>query len=87
VPRPPLRLTPPRTAAANALKATILDIVEQRRRRGLAVILVSDEPEELAFCERVQVWVRGKKVVEKSGMNEEELVSAMEGFHIYREEK
>ncbi|NTC82512.1 sugar ABC transporter ATP-binding protein [Agrobacterium tumefaciens] len=69
-----------------ASKATILDIVEQRRRQGLAVIVVSDEPEELAFCDRVQVWVRGKKVVEKSGMNEEELVSAMEGFHISREE-
>jgi simple sugar transport system ATP-binding protein len=70
-----------------ASKATILDIVEQRRRQGLAVILVSDEPEELAFCDRVQVWVRGKKVIEKCGMNEEELVSAMEGFHISREEK
>ncbi|NSL21739.1 sugar ABC transporter ATP-binding protein [Agrobacterium tumefaciens] len=69
-----------------ASKATILDIVEQRRLQGLAVIVVSDEPEELAFCDRVQVWVRGKKVVEKSGMNEEELVSAMEGFHISREE-
>jgi hypothetical protein len=34
----------------------------------------------------MQVWVRGKKVVEKSGMNEEELVSAMEGFHKSREE-
>ena len=64
-----------------ASKATILEIVEQRRREGLAVILVSDEPEELAFCDRVQVWVRGKKVAEKSGMNEQELVAAMEGFH------
>lgn len=70
-----------------ASKATILDIVEQRRRQGLAVILVSDEPEELAFCDRVQVWVRGKKVVERGGMNEQELVSAMEGFHTSSEEK
>ncbi|RRH93990.1 sugar ABC transporter ATP-binding protein [Mesorhizobium tamadayense] len=65
-----------------ASKATILDIVERRRRDGLGVILVSDEPEELAFCDRVQVWVRGRKVIEKSGMSEEELVSAMEGFHL-----
>ncbi|GLR85900.1 sugar ABC transporter ATP-binding protein [Bradyrhizobium iriomotense] len=63
-----------------ASKATILDIVERRRRQGLAVILVSDEPEELAFCDRVQVWVRGEKVAERSGMNEQELVAAMEGF-------
>jgi simple sugar transport system ATP-binding protein len=63
-------------------KATILDIVEQRRRQGLAVILVSDEPEELAFCDRVQVWVRGENVAEKSGMSEEELVAAMEGFNL-----
>ncbi|MBB6469144.1 simple sugar transport system ATP-binding protein [Aminobacter lissarensis] len=65
-----------------ASKATILDIVEQRRRQGLAVILVSDEPEELAFCDRVQVWVRGKKVIERSGMTDEQLVSAMEGFDL-----
>jgi len=64
-----------------ASKATILEIVERRRRQGLAVILVSDEPEELAFCDRVQVWVRGKKVTEQSGMTEEELVAAMEGLH------
>ncbi|AZO34092.1 MAG: ATP-binding cassette domain-containing protein [Mesorhizobium sp.] len=65
-----------------ASKATILEIVERHRREGLAVVLVSDEPEELAFCDRVQVWVRGRKVIEKSGMSEEELVSAMEGFHL-----
>lgn len=64
-----------------ASKATILEILEKRRREGLAVILVSDEPEELAFCDRVQVWVRGKKITEKSGMSEEELVAAMEGLH------
>ena len=64
-----------------ASKATILDIVEQRRRQGLAVILVSDEPEELAFCDRVQVWVRGRLATEKSGMSEEQLVAAMEGLH------
>ena len=65
-----------------ASKATILEIVERRRQQGLAVILVSDEPEELAFCDRVQVWVRGKKVAERSGMTEEELVAAMEGLHL-----
>ncbi|MGY0571725.1 sugar ABC transporter ATP-binding protein [Bradyrhizobium sp. RDM12] len=65
-----------------ASKATILDIVERRRRQGLAVVLVSDEPEELAFCDRVQVWVRGESVAEKSGMSEEELVAAMEGFNL-----
>jgi simple sugar transport system ATP-binding protein len=29
----------------------------------------------------VQVWVRGKKITEKSGMSEEELIAAMEGLH------
>ncbi|TIM28640.1 MAG: sugar ABC transporter ATP-binding protein [Mesorhizobium sp.] len=63
-----------------ASKATILESVEERRRQGLAVIVVSDEPEELAFCDRVQVWVRGRCVMEGSGLNEDELVAAMEGI-------
>lgn len=63
-----------------ASKATILDSVEERRRQGLAVIVVSDEPEELAFCDRVQVWVRGRCVKVDSGLSEDQLVAAMEGF-------
>jgi simple sugar transport system ATP-binding protein len=69
-----------------ASKATILDIVEQRRRDGLAVLLVSDEPEELAFCDRIQVWVRGRKATEGRGMTESELVAAMEGSELSSEE-
>ena len=64
-----------------ASKATILDIVERRRHQGLAIIIVSDEPEELTFCDRVQVWVRGKKIAERSGMSEKELIAAMEGLN------
>ncbi|MFH9009696.1 sugar ABC transporter ATP-binding protein [Streptomyces afghaniensis] len=69
-----------------ASKATILDIVEQRRKEGLAVLLVSDEPEELAFCDRIQIWVRGRKTTEGSGMTESELVAAMEGSELSSEE-
>jgi simple sugar transport system ATP-binding protein len=62
-----------------ASKATILQIVENYRNEGLAVLLVSDEPEELEFCDRVQVWVRGRLAVEGSSLSEDELVAAMEG--------
>jgi simple sugar transport system ATP-binding protein len=62
-----------------ASKATILQIVEDHRRKGLAVLLVSDEPEELEFCDRVQVWVRGQLALEGSGLSEDQLVAAMEG--------
>jgi simple sugar transport system ATP-binding protein len=62
-----------------ASKATILQIVENYRREGLAVLLVSDEPEELEFCDRVQVWLRGRLAVEASSLSEDELVAAMEG--------
>ncbi|OZC73998.1 sugar ABC transporter ATP-binding protein [Rhodococcus sp. 06-462-5] len=62
-----------------ASKGTIMDIVEQYRARGLAVIVVSDEPEELAFCDRVQVWVRGRKALEDSNIPDDQLVAAMEG--------
>lgn len=63
-----------------ASKATIMDYVEQRRREGLAVIVVSDEPEELAFCDRLQVWLRGRRVYEGTLLAEDELVARMEGF-------
>ncbi|MEX3958784.1 sugar ABC transporter ATP-binding protein [Trinickia sp. EG282A] len=69
-----------------ASKATILESVEERRRQGLAVILVSDEPEELRFCDRVQVWVRGRCVTEGTGLGEDELVAAMEGLEPNRRE-
>ncbi|MFC9359904.1 sugar ABC transporter ATP-binding protein [Rhodococcus sp. NPDC057014] len=62
-----------------ASKATIMDIVERYRADGLAVLLVSDEPEELAFCDRVQVWVRGRKALDDSNIPEDTLVAAMEG--------
>ena len=77
-----LLLLHPTAGVDIASKATILNIVEQRRQQGLAVVLVSDEPEELAFCDRVQVWVRGRKVAERSGMSEDELVAAMEGLEL-----
>jgi simple sugar transport system ATP-binding protein len=62
-----------------ASKATILAIVEKYRDQGLAVVVVSDEPEELEFCDRVQVWVRGRLAMEGSHIPEDELVAAMEG--------
>jgi simple sugar transport system ATP-binding protein len=62
-----------------ASKATIMGIVEQHRAAGLAVLLVSDEPEELAFCDRVQVWVRGRKALEDSNIPDDKLIAAMEG--------
>lgn len=65
-----------------ASKATILDVVEERRRKGLAIILISDEPEELSFCDTVQVWTRGRRVYEGSCLPEDDLVALMEGFEV-----
>lgn len=62
-----------------ASKATIMQIVEEHRAEGLAVLLVSDEPEELAICDRVQVWVRGRLAMEGQHLPKDELVAAMEG--------
>ncbi|WP_396912538.1 sugar ABC transporter ATP-binding protein [Mycolicibacterium sp.] len=62
-----------------ASKATIMQIVEDHCAKGLAVILVSDEPEELAFCDRVQVWVRGQLALEGQKLSKSDLIAAMEG--------
>jgi simple sugar transport system ATP-binding protein len=79
-PRPTVLILMHPTAGVDiASKATILQIVEDYRRDGLAVLLVSDEPEELEFCDRVQVWVRGRLALEGSGLSEDQLVAAMEG--------
>jgi simple sugar transport system ATP-binding protein len=79
-PRPTvLVLLHPTAGVDIASKSTIMQIVEQYRQEGLAVLLVSDEPEELDFCDRIQVWVRGRLAVEGGVMPEHDLVAAMEG--------
>lgn len=79
-PRPVVLVLMHPTAGVDiASKATIMEIVERHRAAGLAVVLVSDEAEELEFCDRVQVWVRGRLVLDGSQIPEDELVAAMEG--------
>jgi simple sugar transport system ATP-binding protein len=51
------------------------------RTSGAAVLLVSDEIDELAICDRVLVMFAGRIVREFTGRWEErELVAAMEGL-------
>jgi simple sugar transport system ATP-binding protein len=79
-PRPAVLVLMHPTAGVDiASKATIFQSVEKYREQGLAVVLVSDEPEELEFCDRIQVWVRGHLAVEGTDIREDELVAAMEG--------
>jgi len=79
-PRPAVLVLMHPTAGVDiASKVTILQSVEKYREQGLAVLLVSDEPEELDFCDRIQVWVRGHRAIEGTHIPEDELVAAMEG--------
>ncbi|MEU8610635.1 ATP-binding cassette domain-containing protein, partial [Actinoplanes sp. NPDC048791] len=64
-------------------KQTLLGVVEQVRRRGTAVLVVSDELDDLRVCDRVLVMVRGRIVRDMpSGWRDNDLVAAMEGVDL-----
>jgi simple sugar transport system ATP-binding protein len=61
-----------------ASKEALFDII---RRTDAAVLLVSDDTEELAICDRVMVMFAGRIVREfPRGWKEHEMVAAMEGL-------
>ncbi len=63
-----------------ASKEALFDIVNEARAGGTGVVLVSDDDEELAVCDRVLVIFRGKLVREfDAARDEREVVAAMEG--------
>jgi simple sugar transport system ATP-binding protein len=64
-------------------KLTLLDVVEEASRRGTAVLLVSDELEDLRACHRVLVMFRGRVVRQlPAGWPDQDLVAAMEGLDL-----
>jgi simple sugar transport system ATP-binding protein len=65
-------------------KQTLLGIVDDVRRRGTAVLVVSDELDDLRICDRVLVMFQGRVVSEHAhGWSDNDLVAAMEGVDLH----
>ncbi|GIJ80720.1 simple sugar transport system ATP-binding protein [Micromonospora phaseoli] len=65
-------------------KQTLLGVVEDVRRRGTAVLVVSDELDDLRICDRVAVMFQGRVVHETAqGWSDNDLVAAMEGVDLH----
>jgi simple sugar transport system ATP-binding protein len=61
-------------------KETLLEIVDEVRRGGTAVVIVSDELEDLYPCDRVLVMFQGRVTNEfASGWSDRDLIAAIEG--------
>ncbi|MFD0578494.1 ATP-binding cassette domain-containing protein [Dactylosporangium darangshiense] len=64
-------------------KQTLLGAVEEVRRSGTTVLVVSDELDDLRICDRVLVLFQGRVVAEMAaGWSDNELVAAMEGVDL-----
>ncbi|MEU7871943.1 sugar ABC transporter ATP-binding protein [Dactylosporangium sp. NPDC049140] len=65
-------------------KQTLLTVVNDVRRRGATVLIVSDELDDLRICDRVLVMFQGRVIDEKDyGWSDNELVAAMEGVDLH----
>jgi simple sugar transport system ATP-binding protein len=64
-------------------KETLLGAVEEARSTGTAVLIVSDELDDLRICDRVLVMFQGRvtRTVAR-GWSDNELVAAMEGVEL-----
>jgi simple sugar transport system ATP-binding protein len=75
-----LILVNPTTGVDIASKANIYGIIDAARSTGMAVILISDEVEELRLCDRILVMRDGRIRAEFSGAwRGDELVATIEG--------
>lgn len=64
-----------------ASKAALFSIVERARAGGTAVLIVSDELDELSVCDRVLIIFKGRLTAEFAmGWESETLVAAIEGI-------
>jgi simple sugar transport system ATP-binding protein len=62
-------------------KEALLQVVENTRREGRAILVASGEIEDLRVCDRVLVMRHGKVVAEHAaGWSDNELVAAIEGI-------
>jgi simple sugar transport system ATP-binding protein len=68
-----------------AAKDAIFQIITSARARGGSALLVSDEVEELAICDRIYVVFRGEVVAKFTGKTDSNvLIHAIEGIGLER---
>lgn len=77
-----LVIVSPTTGVDVASKAVLLGVIDDARRDGMAVLLVSDDIEELRIATRLMVMVRGQVVREfrERPWNESDAIAAAEGL-------
>ena len=77
-----LVIVSPTTGVDVASKAVLLGVIDDARRDGMAVLLVSDDVEELRIATRLMVMVRGRVVREfrERPWNERDAIAAAEGL-------
>jgi simple sugar transport system ATP-binding protein len=77
-----LVIVSPTTGVDVASKAVLLGAIDDARRNGMAVLLVSDDIEELRIATRLMVMVRGRMVREftERPWNEKDAIAAAEGL-------
>jgi simple sugar transport system ATP-binding protein len=77
-----LVIVSPTTGVDVASKAVLLKVIDQARQDGMAVLLVSDDLEELRIATRLLVMVRGRVVREfrERPWNDRDAIAAAEGL-------
>ncbi|MBY2924312.1 sugar ABC transporter ATP-binding protein [Rhizobium leguminosarum] len=76
-----LVLVSPTQGVDIASKEALFDVIAKAQRAGLAVLLCSDELDELSICDRVEVIFHGAISTSKErGWTDHEMVAAIEGL-------
>ena len=67
-----------------ASKEALLDALDRARDQGVALLLVSDDFEDLRVCTRLVVMVRGRIVAEfdRPPWDRQRLIAAVEGLEV-----
>lgn len=77
-----LVLVAPTQGVDIASKEAVYDIIDQAKARGVAVLVVSDDLDELAICDRVEVIFRGRLTRSfPRGWKDHDMVAAIEGLY------
>ena len=77
-----LVLVAPTQGVDIASKEAAYDIIDQAKARGVAVLVVSDDLDELAICDRVEVIFRGRLTRSfPRGWKDHDMVAAIEGLY------
>ncbi|CAN5359633.1 sugar ABC transporter ATP-binding protein [soil metagenome] len=78
-----LVLMNPTTGVDIASKRTIYELIQGQLGRGRAVLLISDEPDEFSFCNRIVALFRGRVITEfGDSFDDADLVTAIEGVGV-----